>query len=62
MKNTNEVLREQARSEFFSTNAPLSDIADKVGVTRQTLSLWAANGNWHTLKINSMRSPLARVW
>ena len=61
MKNTNEVLRQQARNEFFSTNANLADIADKVGVTRQTVSIWATEGNWQALKINSMRTPAILV-
>jgi hypothetical protein len=61
MKNTNEVLRQQARNEFFSTSAPLNAIADKVGVARKTVSIWATEGNWQALKINSMRTPAILV-
>ena len=42
--------KEMAQSLFLNTDKNQKEIAERVGVSANTLSTWATEGNWQTLK------------
>lgn len=49
--------RSEAQRLFFQTNYTKSQIAEMLGVSRRTLSVWAHHGNWDKLRKSSRTLP-----
>jgi hypothetical protein len=49
--------RSEAQRLFFQTNYTKSKIAEMLGVSRRTLSVWAHHGNWDKLRKSSRTLP-----
>ncbi len=47
---TNKQKREWAKTLYLKENLTIVEIAERVGVTRQTVSRWMKDGKWETLK------------
>ena len=53
--------REIAQILYLQGNLPKKDIADKVGVSAQTITKWAAEDKWDTLKKNLLTGKKQRL-
>ncbi len=53
--------REVAQILYLQGNLPKKDIADKVGVSPQTITKWAAEDKWDTLKKNLLTGKKQRL-
>lgn len=49
--------RELAKELFLQTNLTQKQIAEKVGVGEKTMSIWAIEGEWESLKRSQNESP-----
>lgn len=53
--------REIAQILYLQGNLPKKDIADKVGVSAQTITKWAAEDKWDSLKKNLLTGKKQRL-
>lgn len=51
----------QARELYFQSDLNQSQIAEEVGVSQKTVSLWVSNGRWATLKEMSRNTPAMMI-
>jgi DNA-binding XRE family transcriptional regulator len=47
----------QAKKLYTTTNLPKTEIAQKVGVNRRTIMLWAKKYNWDQLRLSAHNKP-----
>lgn len=57
---TNEQMN-AACEMYFATSCTQQQIADAVGVTRKSISIWSKMGRWAEMKANSLRIPAELV-
>jgi len=49
--------RDQAQELYFQSNLTKTEIANKLNVSRRTVTLWAHQGNWDTLRRSARSMP-----
>ena len=58
MKNEQQ---QQARNLFFETSLTQAQIADFVGISKKTMSLWANEGKWRRLRQLATETPIVMI-
>lgn len=53
--------QQDARNLFFQTDLTQLQIADQVGVSQKTISIWANEGRWQKLKELSVKTPAIMI-
>lgn len=50
-------IKQQAKNLFLDTNLSKTEIAERLGVDRRTIRIWAQEGNWENLRRSSRHLP-----
>jgi transcriptional regulator with XRE-family HTH domain len=53
--------KDQARNLYFNTNLTQAQIAELIGVSQKTISLWMNDGKWKSLRNTALRAPVVLI-